>query len=111
MSALSSPPSRLFEDVRSILREAHSKAYVAANAAMVDAYWRIGQLAGVLGKELGRGISVANLRNSRQFYLTFPDAEKPSALRSALGWSHWRPVMQETFSWVVPQRANPMHSP
>lgn len=75
MSELSSPPSRLFEDVRSILHEAHSKAYVAANAAMVDAYWRTGQriveeeqggaarpeyasqligpLAGALGEELG----------------------------------------------------------
>lgn len=116
MSEVSSLSSRLFDDVRTILREARSKAYVAANAAMVDAYWRIGQriveeeqggaaraeygsqlirhLARALGEEFGRGMSVANLKNFRQFYLTFPDAGKRYALRSALSWTHWRLVMR-----------------
>jgi hypothetical protein len=30
----------------------------------------------------------------RQFYLTFPDAEKSYALRSELSWTHWRLVMR-----------------
>jgi hypothetical protein len=36
----------------------------------------IRQLARALGEEFGQGMSVANLRNFRQLYLTFPDAEK-----------------------------------
>jgi len=114
MSELSSMPSRLLYDVRAILQDARGKAYAAANAAMVDAYWRIGQriveeeqggaaraeygsqlirhLASALGEELG--MSVANLKNFRQFYLTFPDAGKRYALRSELSWTHWRLVMR-----------------
>ncbi|MCC6561975.1 MAG: DUF1016 family protein [Xanthomonadales bacterium] len=108
--------SRLFEDVVAILRDARRMAYTAANAAMVDAYWRIGRriveeeqggaaraeygsqlirhLARALGEELGSGMSVANLRNFRQFDLSFPDAEKRYALRSELSWTHWRLVMR-----------------
>ena len=109
-------PPRLLEDVRSILHDARGKAYSAANAAMVDAYWRIGQriveaeqggaaraeygsqlirnLARALGEEFGRGMSVANLKNFRQFYLIFPDAGKSYALRSELNWTHWRLIMR-----------------
>ena len=109
-------PSRLLEDVRVILRQARGKAYVAANAAMVDAYWQIGRriveeeqggaaraeygkqlirnLARALGEEFGKGLSVANLWNFRQFYITFPDAGKLYALRRELTWTHWRLVMR-----------------
>jgi predicted nuclease of restriction endonuclease-like (RecB) superfamily len=83
---------------------------------MVEAYWHIGQrivqeeqggsaradygakliqtLARQLGHEFGNGVSVANLKNFRQFYLTFPDAGKSYALRSHLTWTHWRLVMR-----------------
>lgn len=96
----------LLNDVRATLLEARKIAYAAANTAMVDAYWRISrriveeeqggstraeygsqlirQLARALGEEFGRGVSVANLRNFRQFYLTFPDAGKHYTLRSEL---------------------------
>jgi predicted nuclease of restriction endonuclease-like (RecB) superfamily len=106
----------LVNDVRAILREARGKAYAAANAAMVDSYWRIGRriveeeqggaaraeygsqlirhLARSLGEEFDRGMSVANLRNFRQFYLTFPEVGKHYALRSELSWTHWRLVMR-----------------
>lgn len=116
MSEFPSTSSRLFEDIRTILRDARGIAYTAANAAMVDAYWRIGRriveeeqggaaraeygsqlirhLARALGEEFGGGMSVANLRNFRQFYLTFPDAGKRYALRSELSWTHWRLVMR-----------------
>lgn len=112
---LSFSPS-LLNDVRAILLEARKTAYAAANTAMVDAYWRIGRriveeeqggstraeygsqlirhLARALGEEFGRGMSVANLRNFRQFYLTFPDAGKQYTLGSELSWSHWRLVMR-----------------
>ncbi len=101
--------SSLLNDVRAILQEARGKAYAAANTAMVDAYWRIGRriveeeqggvaraeygsqlisyLARALGEEFGRGMSVANLKNFRQFYLTFPDADKSYAVRSELSWT------------------------
>ena len=45
-----------------------------------------------LGDEFGRGFSVANLKNFRQFYLTFPSFEKSYALRSELAWT---PVLRE----------------
>ena len=83
---------------------------------MVEAYWQIGQrivqeeqggkaradygaqlirnLARELGDEFGQGVSVANLKNFRQFYLTFPDAGKGYALLSFLTWTHWRLVMR-----------------
>ena len=116
---MTEPPSwspNLLNDVRAILQKARGKAYTAANTAMVDAYWHIGcriveeqqggsaraeygsqlirDLARDLGEEFGRGMSVANLRNFRQFYLTFPDAGKHYALRSELSWTHWRLVMR-----------------
>jgi hypothetical protein len=90
--------------------------YAAANAAMVQAYWQIGRriveeeqggatraeygtllirnLSRDLGDEFGKGLSIANLKNFRQFYLTFPDAGKSYALRSELSWTHWRLVMR-----------------
>jgi predicted nuclease of restriction endonuclease-like (RecB) superfamily len=83
---------------------------------MVEAYWRIGQriveeeqggknradygaflirgLARQLGEEFGQGVSTANLWNFRQFYLTFPSAEKLYALRRELTWTHWRLLMR-----------------
>jgi hypothetical protein len=83
---------------------------------MVDAYRQIGRriveeeqggevrakygsqlirnLARALGDEFGRGFSVANLWNFRQFYLTFPDAGKLYALSRELNWTHWRLVMR-----------------
>jgi hypothetical protein len=95
-----------FEDVRRILTEARRQAYAVANFIMVEAYWRIGrriveeeqagneraeygsflirELSRRLGDEFGKGFSVANLRNFRQFYLAFPENEKGYALRSFL---------------------------
>ena len=109
-------PAGLLGDVRVILRQARGQAYTAVNAAMVDAYWKIGRriveeeqggaaraeygsqlirnLARALGEEFGKGLSVANLRNFRQFYLTFPDAGKGYTLCSELSWSHWRLLMR-----------------
>ncbi len=115
-SKVLSLPARLLDDVRVILRLARGKAYAAANAAMVDAYWQIGRriveeeqggaaraeygtqlirhLARALGDEFGKGLSVANLKNFRQFYLVFPDAGKSYTLCSELSWSHWRLIMR-----------------
>lgn len=102
----------IMEDVRAILRQARQKAYAMTNFLMVEAYWKIGRrivqeeqdgkeravygtnlvptLARALGEEFGRGLSVANLWNFRQFYLTFPTEEILYALRRELSWTHWR---------------------
>ena len=91
---------------------ARNKVYQTANFAMVEAYWNIGKSiieeqggnekaeygAGLL-KELskqmthdfGKGFTVANLKNMRQFYLTFPNGY---ALRSELSWTHYRLLMR-----------------
>ena len=105
-----------FGSVRSILAEARRKAAASINFVMVEAYWRIGEriveeeqkgqaragygqelikeLSKRLGDEFGKGFSVANLKNFRQFYLTFADLQKGYTLRSELGWSHYRLIMR-----------------
>ena len=90
--------SGFFTDVRGILADARHSAYTAVNSAMVSAYWQIGrriveeeqggsakstygdrllpELSRALSAEFGKGFSLANLKNFRKFYLTFPDREK-----------------------------------
>ncbi|MBS1641732.1 MAG: DUF1016 family protein [Bacteroidetes bacterium] len=103
-------------EIKSILQNARIKTYTAINAAMVNAYWQMGKriveeeqqgqqkatygeailktLSIALTKEFGKGFSYANLRNFRQFYLTYPDAEICYALRSNLSWTHHRLIMR-----------------
>lgn len=104
------------QEIKQILSMARQQAYVAVNAAMVQAYWQIGKrivdeeqggehraaygeellktLSKELTRELGKGFSYANLRNFRQFYLTYPDEEICYALRSKLTWTHHRLIMR-----------------
>jgi len=106
----------LFDDVRGILAQARQNAYAAINFSMVEAYWKIGrriveeeqkgkgraeygsfvikELSKQLSAEFGKGFAVANLKNFRQFYLTFPDFPKSYAARSLLSWSHYRLIMR-----------------
>lgn len=104
--------ARFYEQIRSILETARNQAYSAANSAMVQAYWSIGksiveqqgkseraeygrQLLQELSKQLthdfGKGFTASNLRNMRQFYLTFSNCY---ALRSNLSWTHYRMLMR-----------------
>ena len=106
----------LYGQIREILLGARRTSYRAVNAAMVEAYWRIGQrivaheqggaqraaygervLLGVgerLTREFGKGYNAVSLRNYRQFFLTFSDEEIRSALRSDLTWTHYRAAMR-----------------
>ncbi|HXB95606.1 MAG TPA: PDDEXK nuclease domain-containing protein [Puia sp.] len=108
--------SHFYSDVTKILKEARLKVYTSINTEMVMAYWLIGkriveeeqagekraeygtflvnQLSGRLSKEFGKGFSVANVWNFRQFYLTFPENEIPYALRRELSWTHYRSIMR-----------------
>lgn len=103
-------------DIRQILQAARSKTQSVINSAMVEAYWLIGKriveeeqqgeskakygarllenLSRELGQEFGKGFSYANLRNFRQFYLTYPEQEICYTLCSKLSWSHNRLIMR-----------------
>jgi hypothetical protein len=113
MSDELTPSSDFFTDVRVILADARRAAYTAVNSAMVAAYWQIGrriveeeqggsakanygdgllkELSRVLTAEFGKGFSLANLKNFRKFYLTFPDRENSDTLCSLL---NHRPILR-----------------
>jgi predicted nuclease of restriction endonuclease-like (RecB) superfamily len=108
--------SHFYDDISNILQEARKKAYAAINFEMVMAYWRIGkriveeeqagekraeygaflvkQVSERLSKEFGKGFSVANVWNFRQFYLTFPEDGILYAVRRELSWTHYRSIMR-----------------
>ena len=87
--------SALFDRIVDILEQARSNVVRAVNSNTVVAYWLIGReivqeiqegeqragygeriiedLSSKLTKRFGRGFSVSNLRNFRQFYLMFQD--------------------------------------
>ena len=103
-------------DIKQILQQARNNAHSAVNSAMVAAYWLIGKriveeeqrgevraqygkrilenLSISLSDEFGKGFSYANLRNFRQFYLTYPDQEICYTVCSKLSWSHNRLIMR-----------------
>ncbi|MCL2105674.1 MAG: PDDEXK nuclease domain-containing protein [Oscillospiraceae bacterium] len=98
--------------IRRSLITAQNRVYAAINAAMVEAYWEIGEqlhracggndragygkqllrfISERLTAEFGRGFDERNLRNMRQFYVTFPIR---NALRTELSWTHYRALMK-----------------
>lgn len=117
----------LFESVKHVLDSAYQNVYRAANTSMVTAYWEIGRLIveeeqrgfvrADYGKQamselsenltsvFGRGYSVSNLKNFRQFYLVFPEVCLQNStdntglpirqtLSSELSWSHYCLLMR-----------------
>lgn len=101
-----------YENIKNTLIEARQKAYSSINFYMVEAYWNIGKLiveeqkgeekaeygdfiiknlSKELTKDFGKGFTQSNLRNMRQFYLTFNNSY---ALRSELSWTHYRLLMR-----------------
>jgi len=102
--------SEVYETIRTALAAARKSVVVAVNSAMVGVYWEIGReinhaigeraeygkqllkyLAERLTAEFGKGFTIANLRNMRQFYQIFPNRY---TLRSELSWSHYRLLMR-----------------
>ena len=100
----------IYHGIRDTLANARAKAHAAINFAMVEAYWDIGRqieeavgeraeygkgllqyLSKHLTAEFGKGFTVANLRNMRQFFNAFPIRY---ALRSELTWTHYRMLMR-----------------
>ncbi|WP_461257426.1 DUF1016 N-terminal domain-containing protein, partial [Treponema sp. R80B11-R83G3] len=105
-----------FADISRILSEGRQKANTAVNYTMVETYWNIGRriveqeqqgkeranygdqlivnLSRYLNDTFGRGFSEANLKNFRQFYLTWSNDEIRYTLCSELSWSHIRLIMR-----------------
>jgi len=103
----------LVADLRRIIGEGRGRAAAAVNAEIVATYWRIGErivvgeqggrghaaygeqvlarLGRTLSAEHGRAFGERNLRFMRQFYATYPNR---NALRTALGWTHYRTLMR-----------------
>lgn len=104
------------DEIKIILATAREKTYLAINSTMVEAYWLIGkriveqeqhgedrakygegilkELSQSLTVEFGKGFSYPNLRNFRQFYLTYRDFQDCYTLCSKLTWSHNRLIMR-----------------
>ncbi len=107
---------KFYQEVHTILDEAKSKIYEAANNIMTYAYWNVGKriieqeqkgnrkakygsylikrLSQELSDEYGTGFSVANIRNCRQLYLTFPKESYGYSLIGKIHWSHLRTIMR-----------------
>lgn len=103
-------------DIHCILQTARKQAARSINSLMVEAYWLVGeriveweqngqkraqygqsilqQLSKSLTAQMGDGFSYANLRNMRQFYLTYPNFSECNRLCSKLSWSHNRLIMR-----------------
>ena len=101
-----------YRTIRNSVIAAQSKVYSAVNSVMVTAYWEIGEqiykacgendraeygkkilkyISEKLTEEFGKGYSIRNLRNMRNFYCTFPIRQTLSA---ELSWSHYLLLMQ-----------------
>ena len=115
---VSAKSSDYVSDVKALIAEARQITYRNVNTVMVQAYWLIGErivieeqngsdraeygehvlkkLSRMLTAEFGNGFSYANLRNMRQFYLTYPDRSFCYTVCSKLSWSHNRLIMRVT---------------
>ena len=104
----------LYRSVRKVIEQGRKAVSIAANAVLVRQNWTIGKLIveheqqgrrkAEYGKrtlealslrlmsEYGNGFDARNLRYMRTFYLAFPIW---NALRSELGWTHYRILMRE----------------
>ncbi len=100
----------LINDIKQLLHTARSKVHQTINSTMTQTYWAIGQriveqeqkgskrakygkaiienLSSELTKEFGKGFSVANLKNMRQFCLSFEKSQTPSS-QFKLSYSHY----------------------
>ncbi|MDR0677191.1 MAG: PDDEXK nuclease domain-containing protein [Holosporaceae bacterium] len=108
---------KFFAEIAAILRQGRAVVYKAVNSAMVETYWHIGKriveqeqngknradygdylitnLSRYLGDAFGKGFTEANIRNFRQFYLTFPVLDEFATHCVAnLTWTHIRQIMR-----------------
>ena len=102
--------SKFIQDIKELLKSARNKVYRNINEIMTKTYFEIGKriveeeqkgksradygkallksLSTELTKEFGKGFSVANLKNMRQFYLAFKNRQTVSS-EFKLSYSHY----------------------
>ncbi len=102
--------NNLINDIKVLLNSAKNSVYQIINSTMTQTYWEIGKciveeeqggekraeygkvliknLSLELTKELGKGFSVANIKNMRQFYLAFEKGQTVSS-EFKLSYSHY----------------------
>ena len=104
----------LLTDVREMILVTRETVAQGVNSALVLLYWKIGQrirtdilketraeygerilssLSEKLETEFGRGFGHRNLFRMVRFAEVFPDIEIVSALRTQLGWTHFRQII------------------
>ena len=104
----------LLGDLRRLIAEARQDVARQVNSALVLLYWRVGKrirqdilkekraeygerIVSALGTQLtaefGRGFGPRNLFRMIRFAEVFPDIEIVSALRTQLGWTHFRQII------------------
>ena len=107
-------PSKLLTDLRVLIQSARTEVARQINSSLVTLYWNIGQriqkdilkerraeygqqivfaLGIELTKEFGQGFVPRNLWYMVRFAETFPEEKIVNALRSQLGWTHFRVIM------------------
>ena len=106
--------SKIYSDIAELLNIARAKAYHTVNSIMVETYWKIGQriveeeqggasraeygtklienLSKYLTDTFGKGFSEANLKNMRQFYLTYPEFDTQCVAN--LSWTNIRTIIR-----------------
>jgi predicted nuclease of restriction endonuclease-like (RecB) superfamily len=112
MNEIAIEQSALYEYSKQLILNAHKVVYQAANFAMVETYWKIGEkivaeqggaayakygenllksVSARLRAEFGKGYTYVNLTNMRKFYQQFPNVY---ALRKELTWTHYRSLLR-----------------
>lgn len=107
-------PTRLLADIRGLIERARDDVARSVNSTLVLLYWNVGHrirqdvlkgkratygeeivsaLSAQLTAEFGRGWSRRSLFRMIRFADVFPDPEIVSALRTQLGWTHFRQLI------------------
>jgi len=104
--------SEFYNDIRNIIISEKNKVHRTNDFRIVKTYWNIGKrivyefdhksgvayeqelletLSEQLIKDFGERFTTENLKNAKQFYLSFPD---DSVLSDELSWRHYRSLMR-----------------
>lgn len=126
----------LVSDIRAIIEDGRRSAYESVNRIAVLTYWNIGKkiveeeqhgenraeygkqiikmLSVILTRDYGTGFTDRNLRNFRQFYISFPDLEIWHARVPNLGWTHFRRILSvanpKAREWYIKEASEQMWS-
>ena len=106
--SMKTPAAGSFGEITKLIEAARQKAFQAVNTVLIDLYWHVGKIIShkVKSAEWGdgvvaqlaahiaqtqpglRGFTRRNLFRMRQFYETYQDDEKVSALLTQLSWTN-----------------------